>query len=188
MVPDSIWEDRRIGSLKTSRPPPSSAAAVEIEVRADWLLHDRPERGGGTVHAGQQHREGRRRPGPRAPPGVGAAHRGSHGLVRLDRRTRPDRDRTVGRSPFHCKYTEIINSGLFLEIGPWSPGTSRSSVAGSSGPRSRTGSRTATTVASRGSGRRLRSPRIRRAGTPASSIGRSTSIPPGGGSFRDPPR
>src|SRR5213593_3830737 len=184
MVPDSVWEDRRIGSLKTSRPPPSSVAAVEIEGRADWLLHDWLERGGGTVHAGQQHREGRRRPGPWAPPGVGAAHRGSHGLVRLDRRTRPDRDPTVGRAPFHYDYTDIINSGRFLEIGPWSPGTSRSSVAGFSGPRSRTGSRTATTAASPSSRRNRKSRCTPRAETPASFIDRSTSTRSGERSSR----
>src|SRR5881628_396356 len=75
------------------------------------------------------------------------------------------------------QYTEIINSGRFLEIGPWSPGTSRSSVAGSSGPRSRTGLRTATTAASPSSRRN----RNRDAHLPPEHRRRASTLLPGPG-------
>src|SRR6266542_53913 len=45
-------------------------------------------------------------------------------------------------------YAGIITRGFFRSRGPWSPGTSRSSGAGSSARRSRTGSRTATMAGS----------------------------------------
>src|SRR2546428_6751777 len=118
MVPDPIREDHRIGSCQARRAPASNAAAVEVTAGTSRPRHDRAERGGGTVHAGQQHREGRCRYRTRTASATGAKRGGSDRLIRLNDRPVPDGDWTVAFGAAYRKVLQVHRQVLSRKASP----------------------------------------------------------------------
>src|SRR2546428_4318599 len=118
MVPDPIREDHRIGSCQARRAPASNAAAVEVTAGTSRPRHDRAERGGGTVHAGQQHREGRCRYRTRTASATGAKRGGSDRLIRLHDRPGPDGDWTVAFGAAYRRVLQVHRQVLSRKASP----------------------------------------------------------------------